>query len=327
MPAGGAGLRVEDYLHFVAEEYLADFVRDGGAAVKFVVPGDAGVAGRFHAGLATEAGRQAFQYARVDAAVTRLHLMDQLVFAVSRQLDWMALAADAVRTAYDDAAFPAAGSDLSVPSVAATHRVDVRELYRSVRRGLEQAVLADETLAHEFRRAMLRLCQAHLGMGDVLEPERAAVLGWLRGEKVPLPALRSSLIYVRIARHNARAMLVSTARWVARTSAGGLVLDLDLERLAEGRRPPAGEREGCYYSKATTLDVYEVLRQLVDHADALDSTLVTVVLPPALVTDEARGLPAYSALQLRIADEVRDRRRANPFAALVRLDARLEVVA
>ena len=45
-----------------------------------------------------------------------------------------------------------------------------------------------------------------------------------------------------------------------------------------------------------------------------------------LVTDEVRGLPAYSALQLRVADEVRDRRRTNPYAALVRLDVRLEAI-
>ena len=38
------------------------------------------------------------------------------------------------------------------------------------------------------------------------------------------------------------------------------------------------------------------------------------------MTDDNRGLPAYSALQLRIVDEVRDRRRPNPFAALVRLE-------
>ncbi|MGH3302795.1 MAG: hypothetical protein ACRDOK_14135 [Streptosporangiaceae bacterium] len=40
-----------------------------------------------------------------------------------------------------------------------------------------------------------------------------------------------------------------------------------------------------------------------------------------------RGLPAYAALHLRVADEVRDRRRANPFAALARLEVRLEAVA
>ena len=74
------------------------------------------------------------------------------------------------------------------------------------------------------------------------------------------------------------------------------------------------------------LDAYEVLRQLVDATDDLRGAFIAVTLPPELVTDDARGLPAYSALHLRVVDEVRDRRRANPFAALVRLETRLEVV-
>lgn len=53
---------------------------------------------------------------------------------------------------------------------------------------------------------------------------------------------------------------------------------------------------------------------------------MAVLLPPELVTDESRGLPAYTALQLRVADEVRDRRRPNPYAALVRIGVRLEAV-
>jgi hypothetical protein len=53
---------------------------------------------------------------------------------------------------------------------------------------------------------------------------------------------------------------------------------------------------------------------------------VAALLPPDLITDEGRGLPAYSALQLRVADEVRDRRRPNPYATLVRIGVRLEAV-
>jgi hypothetical protein len=60
-------------------------------------------------------------------------------------------------------------------------------------------------------------------------------------------------------------------------------------------------------------------RQLIDAIDEIEGLFVAVQVPPALVHDEARGLPAYTALQLRVADEVRDRRRQNPYAALVRL--------
>jgi len=166
-----------------------------------------------------------------------------------------------------------------------------------------------------------------LGAGDVDTAEFEAVLGWLRGELRSITVLRSALIYTRIGRHNARAMLVSAAALLLAIGCGGLVVHVDYGRLAEARRPPAEARSGFYYSKAAVMDAYEVLRQFIDATDELRGVLFVAVMPPELMTDEARGLPAYSALQLRVADEVRDRRRANPFAALVRLEVRLEAVA
>ncbi len=174
---------------------------------------------------------------------------------------------------------------------------------------------------------MLRLAQVQLGAGDVDTAEFEAVLGWLRGELRSITVLRSALIYTRIGRHNARAMLVSAAALLLAIGCGGLVVHVDYGRLAEARRPPAEARSGFYYSKAAVMDAYEVLRQFIDATDELRGVLFVAVMPPELMTDEARGLPAYSALQLRVADEVRDRRRANPFAALVRLEVRLEAVA
>jgi hypothetical protein len=197
--------------------------------------------------------------------------------------------------------------------------VDHRELYRSVRRYLEAQILGDQAMVHEFRLAMLRICQALLDAGDLDHAERDAVLDWLRGDLRQVSRVRSSLIYTRVARHNARHLLLSTAHWLLRTGHVGLVLDLDIGRMLVSRRPPADEREGLYYSKVMVIDAYEVLRQLVDATDDLAATLVAVVAPLDFVTDETRGLTSYTALQLRVADEVRDRRRVNPFAALVRL--------
>src|SRR2546421_380056 len=62
---------------------------------------------------------------------------------------------------------PGPSGGLTVASVAASYDVNPRELYRSVRRQLEQALLGGVGLAREFRLAMLRLCQAELGAGDV----------------------------------------------------------------------------------------------------------------------------------------------------------------
>lgn len=324
LPLGGTGLTCQEYLDFLATDYLADYVRSGGAAVKFVVCGNDDVTRRWHAGLAAVAHSQGCLYVGLDAAGTRVAMIDQIYADVAGQVDWDDLVRRIVRQAWADVGLPP-DADLGAAAVAGHHLVDAREAARSVRRQLETTLLADTRLAREFRLAVLRLCQFQLGTGDVIEAERDAVLAWLRVEAVPLRALRSSSIFGRVGRHNARALLLSLSAWRQRTSGSGLVIDLDLRRLAVARRPPAEEREGLYYAKAAIMDAYEVLRQLIDAADVLRGVFVAVTLPPDLVTDEVRGLPAYSALQLRIVDEVRDKRRANPYAALVRLETRLEV--
>lgn len=325
---GGGVLKADEYAEFLMREYLASYLPAGGAAVKFAVVGEGGAADRLEGALASATAQGRALYVPISAETTRVHMVDQIFLAISRAVDWESVAAALIHAAYEEAGFPVPeDAELTVAAVARRHDVDSRELYRSVRRLLERSLLGNPAIAPEMSRAMLRLAQAQLGGGDVDTAEHDAVLGWLHGELRSITALRSALIYTRIGRHNARAMLVSTAVLLLSSGYRGLVMQLDLGRLAEGRRPPAELRSGFYYSKAAVLDAYEVLRQFIDATDDLRGVLVVAVVPPELMTDETRGLPAYSALHLRIADEVRDRRRANPFAALVRLEVRLEAVA
>jgi hypothetical protein len=322
---GGGALKVDDYAAFLASEYLASYLPSGGAAVKVAVVGDSSAADRLESALAAVTAEHGGLYVGLSAESTRVHMVDQIFFAVARAVDWEGLAAASVRAAYKDAAFGVPdGVGLTVAEVARHHDVDSRELYRSVRRLLERSLLGNPVLAVEMSRAILRLAQAQLGSGDIDIAEHDAVLSWLRGELRSIGALRAALIYSRIGRHNARQMLTSTAALLLAAGYGGLVVQLDYARMGEARRPPAPIRSGFYYSKAAALDAYEVVRQFIDATDELRGVLVLAVVPPQLMTDEARGLPAYTALQLRVADEVRDRRRANPFAALVRLEIRLE---
>jgi len=325
---GGGVLKVDEYAAFIGREYLAEYLPSGGAAVKVAVVGDDSAADRLGAALASVTAEYGGLIVTMPAESVRVHMVDQIFFAISRSIDWPELAAARVRAAYQAAAFPAPdGSGLAVAEVAQHHEVDARELYRSVRRLLERSLLGNPAIAPEMGRAVLRLAQRLLGAGDIDAAEHDAVIGWLRGELRSITPLRPALIYTRIGRHNARAMILSTAALLLEAGYMGLVLHLDYARLAEARRPPVEARSGFYYSKAGVLDAYEVLRQFIDATDELRGVFAIAVVPPELMTDEARGLPAYAALQLRVADEVRDRRRANPFAALVRLEVRLEAVA
>ena len=260
--------------------------------------------------------------ARVDAAQTRVHLLEQVFFDIARQVDWDEPAVVASRRAVAAAGYPAPpDSGVSLDRLASHYQVDARELKRDVDRQLQQMVHRDYAMVAEFRTAMLRLCQAQLRSGQVVDAEHAAVLDWLRGDLRQISVLKSALIFRRIGRHNARHLLFSLAHWLAANDRAGLALVLDIRRLGFARRPSPEERHGHYYTKAALLDAYEVLRQLVDNTDEMANCIVMVVASPAFLSDMPRGLDAYQALKLRIFDEVRDVNRDNPLSSLVRLGA------
>ncbi len=311
------------YAEFLDQEYLGSYVSHGGAAVKFVVAADDDHARSFSEDLARRADQAGYLTVRIDAAEVRAHMIDQVLFAVARQVDWDGLAAGAVRAAFAAAAHPvpAEQQDVSVEAVAAHHQVDPGELSRDVNRQLQQLVFRDFAMVQEFRVAMLRLCQAQLRSGQVSEAEHAAVLDWLRGELRQISVLRSAMIFRRVGRHNARQLLFSLAHWLATNGKAGLLLELDVRRFGFARRPRPEERSGLYYTKAALLDGYELLRQLVDNTDELSHCCVVVLAAPEFLSDGARGVDAYQALKMRIHDEVRDRRRDNPFSSLVRVGA------
>jgi hypothetical protein len=312
-------IRPGDYLVFLRSEYLAGFVPAGGAAVKFVVPQDGASLPELEHDLEAAARRDGYVFARVDAREVKVHMVDRLFFDVARQVPWDELARAVVLRALEDLRFhlPPEGTPLTLESLAETNRYDAQELRRDLARRLQQEILGDYLLAQEFRTAMLRLCQAQVDPGVAAQHERAAVLEWLTGTLRLISSVKPAGIFQRIARHSARHMLLSLARWVTMAGRPGLLLWLDITRYAVARRGSAGE--GLYYTKAAAMDAYEVLRQLIDATDELASCLVLVACAPEFLTDEGRGLEAYHALKLRIWDEVRDRRRTNPLSALVRL--------
>jgi hypothetical protein len=101
----------------------------------------------------------------------------------------------------------------------------------------------------------------------------------------------------------------------------GLVIVLDISRcLMQRPKSRQPDDESLYYTKATILDAYEVLRQFIDGTDEMEFCFIAVIAPPPFLhPDDGRGVWNYDALKLRIWDEVRDKYRANPLSSLIRL--------
>jgi hypothetical protein len=174
-------------------------------------------------------------------------------------------------------------------------------------------------MAQEFRIAMVRLCQAQLEGGESEALDAANIKEWLRGDLKLLSALRSALIYQKIARYNARDMFLSLAHWLKLGGKQGLILVLDIERYTLGRKGRLDPDGGLYHGTTLAMDAYEVLRQFIDATDEMESCFLIVIAPPEFLEDEKRGLLRYEALRLRVWDEVRDRRQPNPLSSLIRL--------
>jgi hypothetical protein len=242
-------------------------------------------------------------------------MLQDVVFAVARALPWDALLQHYIEALFTRNGYPwpRPGAALTMPELAREFGTASTLLSRSRDQWLSRDLWDDAHLAQDFRAAMLRLCLARLEPeADTLE---SPVLQWLRGEKVGLPLLRQYDIAARISRTNARAMLISLCHFVRKAETAGLLLTLDLRPAL--RVPPAGEA-ALRYSPAAVMDLYEVLREIIDDIEHLPGLFLLCLADQTLLAgDHRRTLDTYKALEMRIWPDVRPGDRQNPLAPLV----------
>ncbi len=318
-------MRPAEWLAIAQHEYLQSFIRGGGAAVKFLVPTEEINRGGLKQGLRGIAEAEGYQFAWVDAATTRVHMIDHVFHEIAQQVDWDELSFSFVSRMLAEQGFtlPSQRYEFTLQRLAELNERDERLLRQELHALPEKRLLQDYQMSQEFRLAMIRLCQAHLG-GDGMSPVPAEVIKeWLCGRLRRLVELKPALIFQKVARDNARHLLSSLSYWLHLTGKSGLVLALDISRCLMQRPKPKDQQDDSrYYTLAMALDTYEVLRQCIDATDELEFCFLVVIAPPAFLhPDDRRGVYGYDALRMRIWDEVRDKQRVNPFSTLIRLSS------
>jgi hypothetical protein len=312
-------MRPEDWLEVIKKEYLRDFVKQGGAAVKFVVPINGAESTPIKTGLERLAHDEGFFCAAIDASTTKIHLIEQLFFQVARQVDWDDTVYNFLHTILcEHYKLPDNRADFNLKDIAGLNGFEERDLRPLINNRLRDALFRDYAMTQEFRIAMLVLCRYQLDRDDVSSDLYQSIKEWLKGELKLVSALKTALIFQKIGRHNARNMLLSLAHWLKLSGKNGLVLILDISRYTQDR---AKEPDGTlYYSTVALLDCYEVLRQFVDETDEADCCFTCVIAAARFVDEgDRRSVDIYDALKLRIWDEVHDRTRVNPLSSLIRV--------
>jgi P-loop Domain of unknown function (DUF2791) len=305
-----------EWLELIEREYLGDFITAGGSAVKFVV-GDAHQVKIVTRVLELLSGRHGLAHVTVDAASTRLHMVQDVFFAIARALDWTQMAQDFVEALFRSKGYewPRPGEATLIQDVAECNRLDVTLLRRDVRQWLTAEIMRDTGMAQDFRIAMTQLCLRRLEPEDPQTGISAPLVRWVQGDLRRIGALKQTYITARIDRYNGRAMLRSLCRWLRLCGRQGICAVVDIRQLG---KTAAAVGDGVKYSPAAVLDAFEVLRQLIDDSEHCAGLMLVVLADQALIGDDPRrSLDAYLALKMRIWSDVHPEGRDNPLAPLI----------
>lgn len=309
-------IALDEWLGVMGREYVESFIPAGGGAVRFVVA-DAAVLERTGTRLRRAGDEAGLRVVAVDLAVTKLHMLQNLFFAVSTALPWDTMLRARLAGFFEEAGYRAPAEAAGIEALAAANGVAPHLLRRQFNQWLTRTVWRDAALAQDFRNAMITLLTAQLTGED--EALGDAVVEWLQGTLRTTSQVRRANIGARIGRHNARAMLMSLCHWVRACGGKGILLLLDIRRL---HREPREIVDGLRYSPAAVMDCYEVLRQVIDDAEHFSGLFLVALADDELLNDNPRrSLMQYTALQMRVADDVHPHERDNPLAPLVRLAA------
>jgi hypothetical protein len=311
---------LSEWVRLADSEYLCEFVVEGGAAVKFVVS-DEPVTEALKQQVCLQAQTHGLVFTAVESTEVKLHLIQDLFFAVSRQMDWRGDSQRFVERLFEKHgyAWPHPTQAVPLEDLAEANHVDSFIIKREFNQWLTAALMRDVEMAQDFRIALMRLCLGCLGPAEQSSESETPIRQWLQGELQRIGPLRAAEIYAKITRHNARAMLRSLCRWLRLVGHNGLLLAIDVRQLTKAIPPGLAE---VRFTPNAVMDAYEVLRQLIDDIDLFEGLFVVVMADRAFIGDDPkRSVSAYTALKMRIWDDVKARDRDNPLAPLVVLEA------
>src|SRR3972149_112386 len=171
------------WLDTIRGEYLHDFIKHGGAAVKFVVPMEDNDHIRLLNLLRKTSEEENYFFTSVNAVSTKIHMIDKLFHEVARQIDWDELSLSFVKNIFakNRHELPIHREDFDFQNIAAINNLEEIFLRKEVRSWFEKEIFRDFEMSQEFRIAMMRLCLEQINLAGPPFLSNA-LKEWLRGE-------------------------------------------------------------------------------------------------------------------------------------------------
>ena len=310
-----------EWAHFIGSEYLESFIKEGGASVKFAVM-DETLIPDLSGELAARAQNADCLFTAINAVDARVHMPQDVFFAIARQLDWRLLTrrvllALAEMEDYHIDAVDASAAGNIYADIGAANDLDSTFVISALRPSIQRRIAMNRNMSRDFRVAMSHLCLAeNSAHSDAYSAQ--PLIDWLTGANMRISNVRPFSVHTPINRTTARHYMESAFYWIRYAGYAGIAVFVDNTRTMLARRPQDGLR---FYTRAMVLDHYELLRELIDSCDRLSGALVIVATNADFLDENttSRGFGFYPALMSRVMDDVRDKNLVNPTAALVRL--------
>ena len=242
-------LTVKEWLGVIEREYLQDFVKDSGSAIKFAVPAQEGLTPLVKKTLHDVAANLGYLVVGVDAAETRVHMPQEIFFNIAAQIDWRLLARRVVLRLCGENLPQPNRTDTIDPgqdppilgAISAAYAFEESHIANILHRVLPNAITRNRSMSRDFRSAMTHLCLTEMSSaGNNLDA--APLEDWLTGRNRYVSNVRTYSIYNSIVRTNARHFLESLLYWVRFVGYSGTVVILDNSRVTLRRNPRDGQR-------------------------------------------------------------------------------------
>lgn len=315
-------LHPQDWARVVGDD-LVDYVRHGGALVRFLVGETSHDFLLAQEVLRERAAEDNLAFFEVNGGRARLHWANDLLQAVASQLDWRKIMTSFLfdALAHNDYEVPADRSRFALHEVAKLNGVASAELVPILNGHIRTRIKEDKRLTRDVRFALWAMAtETMTGTQDGRAID--VTHRWLTSAQLRIKELRDFGIVQKIGRHNARSVLRSVLAWLPASGARASIVYVDARNLAQVRRSYDG---GIAYTRPALTEAYEVMREFIDDTDDLHNALIVFAMHEEFpsVDPKGRGMGAYQALQFRVS-HFAEANLPNPLANLVFLSTDAE---
>jgi hypothetical protein len=315
-----ATMSLEDWVTATDNNYLSDFIREGGASVKFAIAMEGETTAKISEAIRDRAASNGYFTTSIDSARTKISSIEFVLASIADQIDLKTVVDGLIKTFASSVHWNLPEHFDSSPvqqQIADFNGIGVDVVSLELKSALQNQLMKSTLLTRDFKVAMTLLALARLNGGDQFPVTLETISAWLGGRVRSLDQLKPYSIHAKVSKANARSIFGSLLTGLALAGFPGLVVTVDISQLMSTERDP----ERINYTKSALLDTYEVLREFIDATDDLEHLLMVVTAPATFLDLETsgRGIGRYQALRARVYDEVRDRNLANPMSALLRV--------